>query len=58
LAAKHTQLQADLFAAYVALNTMESALSAGDPVSLRTGVESLQHALGQVESDAANVAAR
>jgi hypothetical protein len=56
LAATDGRLQADLFAGYVALNAMESALSAGDQVRLQAGHGALQQALSQVESDAANIA--
>ncbi len=58
LAAKDARLGEDLFAAYVALNAMESALSAGDRVGLQAGHGDLRQALGRVESDAANIANR
>lgn len=56
LAAMDARLGADLFAAYVALNAMESALLAGDQVGLQAGRGDLRQALRQVESDAANIA--
>ena len=55
LAVKDGRLQADLFAADVALNAVESALSASDQVGLQAGNEALRQALGQVEADAANI---
>ena len=58
LAAMDARLGADLFAAYVALNAMESALSAGDQVGLRAGRGDLRQALRQVESEAADIANR
>ena len=55
LAAKDGRLQADLVSAYGALDTMDSALSAGDQVALQAGGDALRHSLVQVESDATDI---
>lgn len=53
LAAKDAALQADLSAADLALETMETALSNGDENALQSGLVALRHALARAESDAA-----
>jgi hypothetical protein len=56
LAAKDGHLQADLLAADLALNGMDSALSAGDETKLLNGQNTLRLALGRVASDVAVIA--
>lgn len=58
LLAKDAQLQADLVAANVALDAMESAASAGDQVGLQAGHDQLLKALRGVDADAADIAGR
>jgi hypothetical protein len=55
LAGKDGLLQADLLSADVALDSMESALSAGDQPALQGGGSALRKALVRIESDAAGI---
>ena len=55
LATKDARLQADLFAADVALGAMDSALSAGDQAALQTGYTAVRQALGRIDADAAGI---
>jgi hypothetical protein len=56
LAAKDERLQADLLAADVALNSMSSALSAGNQLQLGAGRNALSQALSLVDRDATDIA--
>jgi hypothetical protein len=56
LAAKDERLQADLLAADVALNSMSSALSAGNQLQLGDGRNALNQALSLVDQDATDFA--
>jgi hypothetical protein len=58
LAAEDAKLQADLMAADVALDVMESAASGRDQVGLRAGHDQLLQALGEVDATAAGIAGR
>jgi len=55
LAAEDGRLQADLVAADLALDAMESALSARDQVALQAGHNALGQAINRVASDAADI---
>jgi hypothetical protein len=55
LVAKDSQLQADIFAADSALNTMDSALAAHDQAALSAGHDALVRALAKVTADAAAI---
>ena len=56
LAAKDERLQADLLAADTALNSMSSALSAGNQLQLGAGRNALRQALSLVDRDATDIA--
>jgi hypothetical protein len=56
--AKDAKLQADLVAADVALDAMESAASAGDQFGLQAGHDRLLQELRGVYADAADIAGR
>jgi hypothetical protein len=56
LAAKDEHLQADLLAADTAVNSMSSALSAGNQLQLGAGRNTLRQALSLVDRDATDIA--
>jgi len=58
LSAEDAKLQADLMAADVALDGMESAASGRDQVGLQAGHDQLLKALRGVDADAADSAGR
>lgn len=55
---KDASLQADLVAAYSALDAMETALSAGDEVEFQAGAGALRQELARVDVDARSIVGR
>jgi hypothetical protein len=56
LAQKDASLQADLVAAYSALDAMETALSAGDQAGFQAGLAALRQQLARVDAHATSIA--
>ena len=55
LVQKDAALQADLVAAYSALDAMETALSAGDQAGFQVGLTALRQQLARVDADATSI---
>jgi hypothetical protein len=55
---KDASLQADLVAAYSALDAMQTALSAGDQAGFQAGLTALGHELARVDADATSISGR